>query len=64
MLVKEFMFHTMCYVRNGNLLKSLVSEIRVNQIHVNEGVGVFTNYELELGYCEKANKFENIFPLD
>ena len=45
-------------------MKSLVSEIRVNQIHVNEGVGVFTNYELELGYCEKANKFENIFPLD
>ena len=45
-------------------MKSLVSQIRVTQIHVNEGVGVFINYELELGYFEKAKKFENIFPLD
>jgi hypothetical protein len=46
------------FMRNVNLLKCLVSEISVNQIHVNQGVGVFTNYKLKLGYCEKATKFE------
>ena len=40
MLVKEFLFHSTCYVRNGNLLKMRVSEIRVNQIRVNQGLGV------------------------
>ena len=28
-------------MRNGNLLKSRVSEIRVKRIRVNQGVGVF-----------------------
>ena len=28
-------------MRNGNLLKSRVSEIRVKQIRVNQGVGVY-----------------------
>ena len=40
MLVKEFLFHSTCWVRNGNLLKTRVSEIRVNQIRVNQGLGV------------------------
>ena len=40
MLVKEFMFHSMSCVRNGNFLKMHVSEIRVKQIHVNQGLGV------------------------
>ena len=39
-LVKQFLIHSMCYVRNGNLLKSRVSEIHVKRIGVNEGVGV------------------------
>ena len=39
-LVKEFLFHSMCKVSNGNLLKSHVSEICVKQICVNQGVGV------------------------
>ena len=42
MLVNEFLFHSMCQVRNGNFLKMRVSEIRVNQIRVNQGLGVFT----------------------
>ena len=40
-LVKEFLFHSMCYVRNGNLLKSRVSDIRVKRIRINQGIGVF-----------------------
>ena len=40
MLVKEFLFHSTCYVRNGNFLKMRVSEIRVKQIRVNQGLGV------------------------
>ena len=33
-----------CKVRNGGpFLKSRVSEIRVNQIRVNQGLGVITN---------------------
>ena len=51
-------------MRNVNLFKSIVREIRVNQIHVDQEVGVFTNYKLKLRYCEKATKFESIFPLD
>ena len=39
-VVKEFLFHSKCSVRNGNLLKSRVSEIRVKRICVNQGVGV------------------------
>ena len=34
-LVKEFLFHSTCKVRNGNLLKS---EICVKRIRVNQGV--------------------------
>ena len=30
----------MCWVRNGNHLKSCVSEIRVKQIRINQGIGV------------------------
>ena len=45
MLVKEFLFHSTCHchcqVRNGNLLKSRVSEIHVNRISINRGVGVY-----------------------
>ena len=33
-------FHSACYVRNGNFLKSGVSEIHLKRIHVNQGVGV------------------------
>ena len=40
-LVKEFLFHSTCYVRNGNFLKSHVSEICVKGIHVNQEVGVY-----------------------
>ena len=40
MLVKEFLFHSTCQVRNGNVLKMRVSEIRVKRIRVNQGVGV------------------------
>ena len=39
-LVKDFLFHSTCLVRNGNLLKSRVSEFRVKRIRVNQGVGV------------------------
>ena len=39
-LVKEFQFHRTCQVRNGNLLKSRISEICVKRIRVNQGVGV------------------------
>ena len=39
-LVKDFLFHSTCLVRNGNLLKSRVSEILVKQIYVNQRVGV------------------------
>ena len=42
MLVKEFLFHSTCQVRNGNLLKMRVSEIRVDQIRVNQGLGVLS----------------------
>ena len=45
MLVKEFLFHSML-VRNGNLLKSPVSEIHVKRIRINQGVGVYI-----LSYC-------------
>ena len=41
-LVKEFIFHSTCLVRNGNLLKSRVSEIRVKRIRINQGVGVLS----------------------
>ena len=41
MLVKEFLFHSTCKVRHGNLLKMCVSEIHVKQIRVNQGLGVF-----------------------
>ena len=45
MLVKEFLFHSTCYERNGNLLKIRVSEIRVKRICVNQGVGIlFKNF--------------------
>ena len=37
MLVKEFLFHK---VRNGKFLKMRVSEIRVKQIRVNQGLAV------------------------
>ena len=37
------MFHSTCYVRNGNLLKSCVSEIHVKQIRINQGIGVVGN---------------------
>ena len=40
-LVKKFLFHSGRQVRNGNLLKSRVTEIRVKLIRVNQGVGVF-----------------------
>ena len=40
MSVKEFLFHSMCYVRNGNFLKMRVSEIHVKQIRVYQGLGV------------------------
>ena len=33
-------------MRNGNLLKSRVSEIHVKQVWVNQGVGVCNSYEL------------------
>ena len=38
--MKEFLFHSTCKVRNGNFLKMHASEIRVKQIHVNQGLGV------------------------
>ena len=41
-LVKDILSHRMCYVRNGNRLKSHVIEIRVKRIRVNQGVGVHT----------------------
>ena len=58
MLVNEFLSHRTCEVRNGNVLKSRVSEIRINRIRVNHGVGVLlfgcpariSNLELTLGY--------------
>ena len=37
-LVKEFLFHSTCKGRNGNLLKIRVSEIPVKGIRVNQGV--------------------------
>ena len=37
---KKFLFHIMCQVKNGNLLKSRVSEICVKRIHVNQEVVV------------------------
>ena len=43
MLLKEFLFHSTCSVRNGNFLKMRVSEIRVKRIRVNQGLGVL-NY--------------------
>ena len=39
-LVKEFLFHSTCQVRNGNLLESCVVDICVKQIHINQGVNV------------------------
>ena len=45
MLVKDFLFHNMCQVRNGFLLKSRVSEIRLKRIRVNQGVGVISTNE-------------------
>ncbi len=47
--MKEILSHRMCYVRNGNLLKSHVSEIRVKRIRVNQGVGVHTVVCISLG---------------
>ena len=43
MLVKEFLFHSTCLVRNGNFLKIRVSEIRVKRIRVNQGLGVHSS---------------------
>ena len=40
-LGKEFLFHSMCYVTNENLLKIRISEICVKRICINQGVGVF-----------------------
>ena len=39
-LVKDVPSHSKCSLRNGNLLKSHVSEICVKQILVNQEVGV------------------------
>ena len=39
-LVKEFLFYSTCWMRNGNLLKSRVSEIGVKQLGINQGVDV------------------------
>ena len=39
-LGKEFPFHNMCKVRNGNVLKSRVVEICGKCIRINQGVGV------------------------
>ena len=51
--VKEFLSHRTFQVRNGNLLKSRVSEIRVKRIRVNQGVGVVhIDKELAFGLFE------------
>ena len=42
-LVKEFLFHSTSSIRNGNLLKSRVSEICLKQIPINQGVGVYVD---------------------
>ena len=54
-LVKDFLFHSTREVRNGNLLKSRVSEIRVKRIRVNQGVGVLFYQVLLL--CNKIDRF-------
>ena len=36
----EYPFYSTCEVRNGNLLKIHVSEIRVKRIHVNQEVSI------------------------
>ena len=46
MLVKEFLFYSTCYMRDGNLLKMCVSEICVKRISVNQGLGVKCEYNL------------------
>ena len=53
-LVKEFQFHSTCYVRNGNLLKSRVSEICVKRIRVNQGVGVLALQEYDWRHCSQG----------
>ena len=41
MLVKEYLSHRKCYMRNGNLLKNCVNiEICVKRLRINKGVGV------------------------
>ena len=55
-LVKEFLFHSTCKGRNGNLLKIRVSEIPVKGIRVNQGV-VMTLLTLHLGKICRQNVF-------
>ena len=45
MLVKEFLFHSTCQVRNGNFLKMRVSEICIKRICVKQGLGVCIGYK-------------------
>ena len=54
--MKEFLFHSTCHchcqVRNGNLLKSRVSEICIKRIGINQGVGVFCKFDFYSMYLE------------
>ena len=45
-LVKKFLFHSTCQVRDGNFLKMCVSEICVKRIRVNQGLGVLQIAEI------------------
>ena len=38
--VREDLFHSTCFMRTGNLLKSRVSDIPLKRIRVNQGLGV------------------------
>ena len=59
--MKDFLSHSMCEMRNGNLLKSRVSEIHVKRIRVNQGVGVFVKVHDSLSsFYEKVFFFQNI----
>ena len=56
MLVKEFLFHSTCLVRNWNFLKMRVSEIRVKRIRINQGLGVHvSSLNLRNGLIHKSD---------
>ena len=54
-----FLFHSTCYVRNGNFLKIRVSEIHVKRIRVNQGLGVIVQSSVH--HCSAVIRDEIFF---